>query len=75
MINTKLKLFLYTLLSMLSSNTSYKFKNTKDLFKFFFGVLVHIKAHYGCYEIAKNDKLHIHTLLWFNEFPNPNTLI
>jgi hypothetical protein len=50
-------------------------KNTKDLFNNDFGVLGHIKAHYGCYEIAKNGNLHIHTLLWFNDFLDPNTFI
>jgi hypothetical protein len=40
-----------------------------------FCVIGHIKVNYGCYELAKNDNLHIHTLSWFNEFPNPNTLI
>jgi hypothetical protein len=50
-------------------------KNTKDLSYNNFGVLDHIKARYGCYEITKNGSLHIHTLLWLNDFPNPNTLI
>ncbi len=50
-------------------------KNTKDLSNKFFAVLDHIKVHYGCYEIAKNGSLHIHTLLWFNDFLDPNTLV
>jgi hypothetical protein len=43
-------------------------KNTKDLSNNNVGVLNHTKAHYGCYKIAKNDNLHIHTLLWFNTY-------
>jgi hypothetical protein len=43
----------------------------KDLF-YNFGVFDHIKAQYGCYEIAKNGSLHIHTLLWFNDYLDPN---
>jgi hypothetical protein len=35
----------------------------------------HIKVHYGCHETTKNDSLYIHTLLWLNNFPNPNTFI
>jgi hypothetical protein len=35
----------------------------------------HIKVHYGCYETTENDSLYIHTLLWLNNFPNPNTFI
>jgi hypothetical protein len=50
-------------------------KNTIDLSNNNVGVLGHIKAHYGCYETIKNGSLHIHTLLWFNDFPNPNTFI
>jgi hypothetical protein len=50
-------------------------KNTKDLFDNNFDVLGHIKAHHGCCETAKNGSLHIHTLLWLNDFPDPNTLI
>jgi hypothetical protein len=34
-----------------------------------------IKAYYGCYETIKNGSLHIHTLLWLNNSPYPNTLI
>jgi hypothetical protein len=49
-------------------------KNTKDLFNNF-AVFDHIKAHYGCYEIAKNGSLHIHTLLWLNDYLNPNTFV
>jgi hypothetical protein len=30
-------------------------------------VFGHIKAYYGCYEIAKNGSLHIHTLLFDND--------
>ncbi len=40
-----------------------------------FDVFNHIKVHYGCYEIAKNGNLHIHTLLWLNDFLDSNTLI
>jgi hypothetical protein len=47
----------------------------KDLSNNNFGVLSHIKAYYGCYEIAKNGSLHIHTLLWLNGYPNPNTFV
>jgi hypothetical protein len=50
-------------------------KNTKDLSNNNFGVLGNIKAHYGCYEIAKNGSLHIHTLLWLNGSLDPNTLV
>jgi hypothetical protein len=50
-------------------------KNTIDLSNNNVGVLGHIKAHYGCYEMTKNGNLHIHTLLWLNDSPNPNTLI
>ncbi len=38
-------------------------------------MLKHIKTYYGCYETVKNGSLHIHTLLWFNDSPDPNTLI
>jgi len=34
----------------------------------------HIKAYYGCYETTKNGSLHIHSLLWFDDSPYPNTL-
>jgi hypothetical protein len=50
-------------------------KNTKDLSNNNFGVIGHIKAYYGCYETTKNGSLHMHTLLWFNDSPNPNTLV
>jgi len=50
-------------------------KNTKDLSNNTFGVFSHIKAHYGCSKIAKNGSLHIHTLLWFNDYLDPNTLV
>jgi hypothetical protein len=50
-------------------------KNTKDLSNNNFGVFSHIKVHYGCYETAKNGSLHIHTLLWFNDYLDPNTLV
>ncbi len=50
-------------------------KNTKNLFNNNFGVLSHIKIHYGCYEIVKNGSLHIHTILWLNDYPNPKTLV
>jgi hypothetical protein len=50
-------------------------KNTKDLFDKNVGVSYHIKVHYGCHETTKNDSLYIHTLLWLNNFPNPNTFI
>jgi hypothetical protein len=50
-------------------------KNTKVLYNNNFGVISHIKSYYGCYEIAKNGSLHMHTLLWFNDFPDPNTLV
>jgi len=50
-------------------------KNTKDLSNNNFGVISHIKAYYGCYEIAKNGSLHMHTLLWFNDSQDPNTLV
>jgi hypothetical protein len=49
-------------------------ENTKNLLNNNFGVLGHIKAHYGCYEIIKNGGLHIHTLLWLNDFLDPNHL-
>jgi hypothetical protein len=48
-------------------------ENTKNLSNNNFGVLGHIKAHYGCYEITKDGSLHIHTLLWLNNFLDPNT--
>ncbi len=35
----------------------------------------HIKTYYRHYETTKNGSLHIHTLLWFNDSPYPNTLI
>jgi hypothetical protein len=38
-------------------------KNIDDLFNNNVGVFGHIKAHYGCYKMAKNGSLHIHTLL------------
>jgi hypothetical protein len=38
-------------------------------------VFGHIKTYYGCYEIVKNGSLHIRILLWFNDSPDPNTLI
>jgi NADH:ubiquinone oxidoreductase subunit 6 (subunit J) len=38
-------------------------KYTKNLSNNNFGVLSHIKVHYGCYEIVKNGNLYIHTLL------------
>jgi hypothetical protein len=50
-------------------------KNTKQLINentSFFG---QIKTYYGCYETTKNGSLHIHTLLWLNNSPYPNTLI
>jgi hypothetical protein len=50
-------------------------KNTKDLSNNNFGTFNHIKTHYGCYETAKNGSLHIHTLLWLNDFLYPNTLV
>jgi hypothetical protein len=50
-------------------------ENTKNLSNNNFGVLGHIKAHYGCYEITKDGSLHIHTLLWLNNFLDPNTPI
>jgi hypothetical protein len=34
-----------------------------------------ILKYYGCYETTKNGNLHMHTLLWFNDSPNPNTLV
>jgi hypothetical protein len=39
------------------------------------GVFEHIKTYYGCYEAAKNGSLHIHTLLWFNDSLDSNTMI
>jgi hypothetical protein len=39
------------------------------------GVFGQIKGYYGCYETMKNGSLHIHTFLWFNNSPHPNTLI
>jgi hypothetical protein len=50
-------------------------KYTKNLSNNNFGVLSHIKVHYGCYEIVKNGSLHIYTLLWLNDYPNPKTFI
>jgi hypothetical protein len=50
-------------------------KNTKDLSNNNFGVIGHIQAYYGCYETVKNGNLHMHTLLWFNDSPNPNTIV
>ncbi len=38
-------------------------------------MLGQIKANCGCYKIVKNGSLHIHTLLLFNDSPNPNKLI
>jgi hypothetical protein len=49
--------------------------NPKDLSNNNFGVIGHIKAYYGCYETTKNGSLHMHTLLWSNDSPNPNTLV
>jgi len=34
-------------------------------------VLGQIKVYYGCYETMKNGSLHIHTLLWFNDYQIP----
>jgi hypothetical protein len=39
------------------------------------GVLGHIKTYYGCYETTKNGSMHIHSLLWFNNSHDPNTLV
>jgi hypothetical protein len=39
------------------------------------GMFGHIKAHNGSYEIAKNGSLYMHTLLWFDNFLDPNTFI
>jgi GH35 family endo-1,4-beta-xylanase len=50
-------------------------KNIFNLTNNNFGVFNQIKVHYGYYEIAKNCSLHIHTLLWFNDFTNPNTFV
>jgi len=50
-------------------------KNTKQLINENTSVFGHIKAYYGCYETTKNGSLHIHTLLWLNNSPYPNTLI
>jgi hypothetical protein len=50
-------------------------KNKKDLSNNNFGVLNHIKTHYGCYEITKNGGSHIHTLLWLNDSLDPNKLV
>jgi hypothetical protein len=50
-------------------------KKTKNSSNNNFGVLNHIKVHYGCYEIVKNGSLHINTLLWLNDYPNPKTFI
>jgi hypothetical protein len=38
-------------------------------------LLNHIKAYYGCYRIAKNGSLHVHSLLWLNDSLDPNTLV
>jgi hypothetical protein len=38
-------------------------------------VFGHIKAYYKCYETTKNGSLHIHSLLWFNDSSDPNTLV
>ncbi len=38
-------------------------------------MLEHNKAYYGCYEIAKNGSLHIHTLLWLNDSLDANIVI
>ncbi len=35
----------------------------------------HIKAYYGCYRIAKIRSLHVHSLLWLNDSPDPNTRV
>jgi hypothetical protein len=50
-------------------------KNIKQLINEKTGVFGQIKAYYGCYETTKNGSLHIHTLLWLNNSPYPNTLI
>jgi hypothetical protein len=50
-------------------------KNTKQLINEKIGVFGQIKAYYGCYETTKNGSLYIHTLLWLNNSPYPNTLI
>jgi hypothetical protein len=38
-------------------------------------VLNHIKAYYAYHKTTKNGSLHIHSLLWFNDSPDPNTLV
>jgi len=48
---------------------------TSEKHRWFIGVFGHIKVHYGCYKTTKNGHLHIHTLLCFNNFPDPNTFI
>jgi hypothetical protein len=67
-------IFVYTIVNVIFKYML-QVKNTKDLSNNNFGVLGHIEAHYGCYETTKNGSLHIHTLLWLNDFLDPNTLI
>jgi hypothetical protein len=47
----------------------------KQLINESIGVFGQIKGYYGCYERMKNGILHIHTFLWLNNSPHPNTLI
>ncbi len=50
-------------------------KRLKKLINENIGVFGQIKSCYGCYETMKNGSLHMHTFLWFNNSPHPNTLI
>jgi hypothetical protein len=50
-------------------------KNKKELSNNNFGVLDHIKPHYGCYKTIKIGSLHMHTLSWLNDYLDPNTLL
>jgi hypothetical protein len=74
MINSKAQVIFIDIIVNVIFKYGLQIKIAKDLFNNDFSVFGHIKAHYGCYEIAKNGNLNIHTLLWINDFLDPNTL-
>jgi hypothetical protein len=76
MINKKTQaIFVHTIVNVIFKYML-QVKNIDDLFNNNVGVFGHIKVHYGCYKTTKNGNLHtIHTLLCFNNFLDPNTLI